>query len=266
MHRYLIITASILVLAATNTSTAWAGWGCGFRWPGLASDRNGSVWALPTMEKARQAAMRLCKQTQNGCFVTNCREGIDTEKQAHAVWPFGGAPAVNCFGSGCEKNSSSDETASVGGLFRGQLAGRLDEPYGTKHLGDEMRTAVVKLATASSVLAMALTSSWPAVANTIFLTCLGAPYGDVLTVDLTNNTVDGHSAMINATAISWRHNERCASCTASNPETAIQIYDLDRTTGVLKIYDEFNYQNGTHEKTGPFTYKCTAGPKPATKF
>jgi hypothetical protein len=129
-----------------------------------------------------------------------------------------------------------------------------------------MRNVVVTLVAASSVLAAALTASWPAAANTIYLKCPRAPYGDVLTVDLSNNTVDGHSAMINATAISWRHNERCASCTASHPGTAIQIYDLDRTTGILKIYDEFNYADGTHEKTGPFTYTCTVTSAPATKF
>jgi hypothetical protein len=133
-------------------------------------------------------------------------------------------------------------------------------------LGEEMRNAAVILATAFGVLGAALTTSWPAVANTIYLKCPGAPYGDVLTVDLTNNTVDQHPATINVTAISWRHNERCASCTASNPGTAIQVYYLDRTTGILKVYDEFNYQDGTHEKTGPFTYTCTVSRAPATKF
>jgi hypothetical protein len=131
------------------------------------------------------------------------------------------------------------------------------------NLEGQMRNA---RAAAVSVLAAALMAPWPAVANTIYLKCPGAPYGDVLTIDLTNNTVDSHAATINATAISWRHNERCATCTASNPGTAIQIYDLDRTTGILKIYDEFSYQNGTREKTGPFTYTCTVTRAPATKF
>jgi len=97
------MTASVLVLAATTSSTASAGWGCGFRWPGLQSDRNGSVWAIPTEKEARAAAMRLCKETQKGCFITTCRAGIDSKEQAYAVWPFGSAAAVNCFGSGCEK-------------------------------------------------------------------------------------------------------------------------------------------------------------------
>ena len=48
MHRYLVATASLLILAVTDTTAAWAGWGCGFRWPGLQSDRNGSVWAIPS--------------------------------------------------------------------------------------------------------------------------------------------------------------------------------------------------------------------------
>jgi hypothetical protein len=51
----------------------------------LQSDRNGSVWAIPTEKEARAAAMRLCKQTQKGCFVTTCRAGIDSKEQAYAV-------------------------------------------------------------------------------------------------------------------------------------------------------------------------------------
>ena len=103
MHRYLVATASLLILAVADTTAAWAGWGCGFRWPGLQSDRNGSVWAIPSEKEARKTAMRLCKETQTGCFVVSCREGIDTKEQAYAVWPFGAAAPKNCFGSGCEK-------------------------------------------------------------------------------------------------------------------------------------------------------------------
>jgi hypothetical protein len=121
-------------------------------------------------------------------------------------------------------------------------------------------------AAAFCVLVGASTASWSAAAKTIFLNCPGAPYGDVLTVDLTNSTVDGHAATINATTFHWKHNERCASCTASHPGTAMQVYYLDRTTGILKIYDYFNYEDGTQEKTGPFTYTCTVGQAPATKF
>jgi hypothetical protein len=129
-----------------------------------------------------------------------------------------------------------------------------------------MRSRAIIVAMSFCLLMSALTASRPAAANTIFLNCPGAPYGDVVTVDLTNNTVDRYPATINATTIHWQHDERCANCTPSNPGTVIQVYYLDRTTGMLKVYDEFNYQDGTHQKTGPFTYTCTVGRAPATKF
>jgi hypothetical protein len=116
------------------------------------------------------------------------------------------------------------------------------------------------------LLAMTLAASWPARANTIFLNCPGAPYGDTLSVDLTKNTVDNYPAIINATTIHWQHSVPCADCTASNPGTVTQVYYIDRTTGILKIYDEFNYQDGTHQRTGPFTHPCTVTHAPATKF
>ncbi|HEY5069202.1 MAG TPA: hypothetical protein VII37_05430 [Candidatus Acidoferrum sp.] len=124
-------------------------------------------------------------------------------------------------------------------------------------------------AIAFGVLAGTLMSSWPARANTIFLQCPGAPsdYADTLTVDLTNNTVNNHSAKkINKTAIDWQHDVKCGDCTSSNPGTATQIYHLDRTTGNLAIHDEFHMQDGTGGRNGPFTYHCAVGHAPATKF
>jgi hypothetical protein len=63
-------------------------------------------------------------------------------------------------------------------------------------------------------LATTLAASCPALANTIFLNCPGAPFGNTKTVDLAKNTVDNYPAIINATLIMWQQNVACADCTA----------------------------------------------------
>jgi hypothetical protein len=102
MHRCLIITASILVLAATNTSTAWAGWGCGYRFANLAADRFGAVWGNPN-EKAARSGVGLVQKKANvsGCYIVGCRDSIDTSDQAHVYWPLNGTAGV-CVGNGCK--------------------------------------------------------------------------------------------------------------------------------------------------------------------
>jgi hypothetical protein len=111
----------------------------------------------------------------------------------------------------------------------------------------------------------------PALANTIYLVCPEAPYGD-LTIDLTNSTVSmqvggsTYPARINVTSIHWEHPERCADCTSSDPGTVTQTYDLDRATGILRVNDIFLMRNGPNRHGGPFTYPCTVGRAPTTKF
>ena len=116
------------------------------------------------------------------------------------------------------------------------------------------------------IAACALTASSKAQAETIFLICPNAPYGDVVSVDLTKRTVNDYPATINATGIMWRHPERCANCTPDNPAEVIQSYYIDRTTGILKVYDHFSYRDGTQNRSGPFTHTCKLGKAPRTKF
>jgi hypothetical protein len=111
--------------------------------------------------------------------------------------------------------------------------------------------------------------SFPALANTIFLKCPSANNTDAetLTVDLTKKTVNNYAARINATSIHWEHNLVCgAECTPSNPGTAVQIYDLDRTTGSLSIHDEWRYLSGVNESNSIHNFTCAVGNAPATKF
>jgi hypothetical protein len=100
--RYVFASASIIIACGLPLTSAWAGWGCGYRFTGLEKGRYGAVWAYPSQEKARAAAMKLCERSgAHGCFIVGCREDIDTEEQAHMPWPLKGPVGV-CVGSGCK--------------------------------------------------------------------------------------------------------------------------------------------------------------------
>jgi len=104
--RYIVACGAAIVMAAVMTALpltpAWAGWGCGYRFPGLDKGRYGAVWGYPSREEARRQAMRLCESSgAHGCFIVGCRDGIDTEAQAHVPWPLNGPVGV-CVGSGCK--------------------------------------------------------------------------------------------------------------------------------------------------------------------
>lgn len=112
-------------------------------------------------------------------------------------------------------------------------------------------------------------ASFPAFANTIFLKCPSASNTDAetLTVDLTNRSVNNYPARINATSMHWEHSLVCGTeCPPSNPGTAVQIYDLNRTSGNLSIHDEWHYLSGVTESNSIHNFACTVGNAPATKF
>lgn len=99
--RYAIACASI-IMAAVPLTSAWAGWGCGYRFPGLEKGRYGAVWAYPSRAQAHAAALKLCGRSgAHGCYIVGCREDIDSEAQAHVRWPLKGPVGV-CVGSGCK--------------------------------------------------------------------------------------------------------------------------------------------------------------------
>ncbi|HLH93338.1 MAG TPA: hypothetical protein VKX28_33345 [Xanthobacteraceae bacterium] len=100
--RYAFTFASIIMACSLTLTSAWAGWGCGYRFSGLEKGRYGAVWAYVSRAKAHAAALKLCRSSgAHRCFVVGCREGIDTEAQAHVPWPLKG-PAGVCVGSGCK--------------------------------------------------------------------------------------------------------------------------------------------------------------------
>ena len=99
MRKYLIIAAGVLVLAAApGVSPAWAGWGCG----AIAPDGSmGRTWAAPTEEAARKNALHFCHEEghHSHCRVISCSVNIDTQNQAHVLWPSK-SPVDTCHGSG----------------------------------------------------------------------------------------------------------------------------------------------------------------------
>jgi hypothetical protein len=100
MHKQVLVTASLLVLAvaagAVSASPARAGWGCG----AINDDGGmGRTWHADSEREARTQALKACATEGKSCHIINCRENIDTQQQAHALWPPQG-PVDHCFGSG----------------------------------------------------------------------------------------------------------------------------------------------------------------------
>jgi Domain of unknown function (DUF4189) len=100
--RYGFTCASIIMACSLPLASAWAGWGCGYRFSGLEKGHYGAVWAYPSRKEARAAAMKLCENSgARGCRIVDCGRGIDDEKQAHVRWPLK-SPVGVCVGSGCK--------------------------------------------------------------------------------------------------------------------------------------------------------------------
>jgi hypothetical protein len=96
MRKRLVIAAGCLVLAAaTVTSSARAAWGC----RAGASDHSVThTWGNATEQEAREYTLQLCRGVHPGCHIIDCASGIDTQAEADAKWPLGGAP-VKCIGN-----------------------------------------------------------------------------------------------------------------------------------------------------------------------
>jgi hypothetical protein len=94
MHKHLIVLVSVLVLAATSTTSALAGWGCAAR------DRAGywgNSWGALTQANARRIALGLCRHAGGrACHIIGCNPNIDTSNQADTTWPPPNPPTVAC--------------------------------------------------------------------------------------------------------------------------------------------------------------------------
>lgn len=99
----------------------------------------------------------------------------------------------------------------------------------------------------------ALTASHSAQAETIFLKC--GPM-DMITVDLTNHTVNNLPANITPVAIDW-HN--------GNAYSDVNFH-IDRTAGTLRTSGIYHTQNGDIPIPRDADTPCTVGRAPARKF
>ena len=96
MRNSLIVAAALATLAALSASPSWAGWGC--RAVGEPSKAVSLSWADRTEAEARAEALSNCQTSKpESCHITDCKEGVDTEAQAGAIWPHG---SRNCESNG----------------------------------------------------------------------------------------------------------------------------------------------------------------------
>jgi hypothetical protein len=83
MHKR-VLTAAVMVLAAASSTSAWAGWGCGYH----SNMGVGRVWAAEDEEAARDGAMDNCKNAKlTQCRIISCRANVDSMADADKIWP-----------------------------------------------------------------------------------------------------------------------------------------------------------------------------------
>lgn len=104
MGRRLVLAAALVALAAvTDTSPAWALWGCGATGSGAVS-RNDKE---PSEVAARRDALHDCRAVGGrNCHIISCRPDVDTAEQATALWPSRGPNTFQCgpaYGVKCPK-------------------------------------------------------------------------------------------------------------------------------------------------------------------
>jgi hypothetical protein len=88
MHKYLISAASGFLILAVTTGPGWANWGC----KAITTDDQyqGVSWDEPTQAQASSGAIRACMAGGgHGCHIYDCRNDVNYEAQADALWPSG---------------------------------------------------------------------------------------------------------------------------------------------------------------------------------
>jgi hypothetical protein len=81
MRQHLIVAVSLLILVASNASTAWAGWGC-LTPPGTDPI---IIWG-PMEAEARASTLRLCLSLHQECRIIYCIGNFDSQQQAIDFW------------------------------------------------------------------------------------------------------------------------------------------------------------------------------------
>jgi hypothetical protein len=116
----------------------------------------------------------------------------------------------------------------------------------------------IKIA-ASCLLATALSVSTTAQAETIFLKC-GTM--NILSVDLTNHTVNNKPANITPAAIDWRIKQQVIG----GNEPSESYWHIDRVVGTFTLSQTVFMPDGRTLSIPPTTGTCATTSKPATKF
>jgi hypothetical protein len=93
MRKGFLIAAGFLLVAATHTSPASAGWGCGSQaYPG----GHYRTFNFETKAEASDVVLRLCGKAHNDCRVIGCSPNINSEEQANVLWPLTTSNQVRC--------------------------------------------------------------------------------------------------------------------------------------------------------------------------
>ena len=103
----------IALLAIVSTGAS-AGWGCHVKNPVTEDFRD---WGARTREIASTAVMKACQadKAADKCKLVACAEGVDTQDQAHALWPSS-MPVIGCYNppgapatAACKHNRPGDK-------------------------------------------------------------------------------------------------------------------------------------------------------------
>jgi hypothetical protein len=83
MYKGLLI-ATALTLAAANSTSAWAGWGCAYN----SSAGVGRNWNADSEKEARDDAMHNCTVRNFAqCRIIGCRANVNSKEDADKYWP-----------------------------------------------------------------------------------------------------------------------------------------------------------------------------------
>jgi len=97
-----VLAATMLVLAAATSTSAWAAWGCAYgsdATPGISGRR----WGADTEKAARDSAMNYCISNHLGnCHIIGCSDNVNSKEDADKLWKPS-VKLVPCGGKGQNK-------------------------------------------------------------------------------------------------------------------------------------------------------------------
>ena len=97
-----LVVAAVMLLAAADSTSAAAAWGCGAKSTNGLTSHNSNE---PSEAAARRDALKDCaKVGGRGCRIISCEPDVDTIERARALWPIAGKPRLQCgpaFGTKC---------------------------------------------------------------------------------------------------------------------------------------------------------------------